>query len=311
MRVIHVRMRYWLLVMLLVRVTTVHAAPGAAVDQPVQVQMQNVALHVDEATLLHVHRLRGALVSTRRGAPPIFDDKNSFIVRIDSAEIAISADSLSRLMNEYVLKDAGAPLRDVQIGIDGSQLTIKGKVKKGVAVPFTIVAAPSADRGTLRLHPTSVKALGLPVKKLMSMFHLELDKLVNLKKTQGMRVDADDFVLDPAALVPPPRIEGQLQSVRVEQDHLVQIFGPGRLPALSPPEPKGNYMYYRGGTLRFGKLTMTDADMELIDPNPADPFDFFQERYNLQLVAGYSKNTPTLGLKVYMPDYHRVKPGGP
>jgi len=43
--------------------------------------------------------------------------------------------------------------------------------------------------------------------------------------------------------------------------------------------------------------------MELIDPHPADPFDFFQDRYNDQLVAGYSKNTPSHGLKVYMPDY--------
>ena len=65
-------------------------------------------------------------------------------------------------------------------------------------------------------------------------------------------------------------------------------------------------MYYRGGVLRFGKLTMNDADMQLIDPDPADPFDFFQDRYNVQLVAGYSKNTPEHALKVYMPDYHRV-----
>jgi len=65
-------------------------------------------------------------------------------------------------------------------------------------------------------------------------------------------------------------------------------------------------MYYRGGVLRFGKLTMSDADMELIDQSPADPFDFFQDRYNDQLVAGYSKNTRDHGLKVYMPDYYRI-----
>jgi hypothetical protein len=56
---------------------------------------------------------------------------------------------------------------------------------------------------------------------------------------------------------------------------------------------------------------MTDTDIQLIDDNPNDPFDFSQDRYNDQLVAGYSKNTPRLGLKVYMPDYHRVaKPRG-
>jgi hypothetical protein len=35
-----------------------------------------------------------------------------------------------------------------------------------------------------------------------------------------------------------------------------------------------NYMYYRGGTLRFGRLTMSDTDMQLIDADPTDPLDF-------------------------------------
>lgn len=61
-------------------------------------------------------------------------------------------------------------------------------------------------------------------------------------------------------------------------------------------------MYYRGGTLRFGKLTMTDTDLLLVDADQTDPFDFSPERYNDQLVAGYSKNTRAHGLIVYMPD---------
>jgi len=116
-------------------------------------------------------------------------------------------------------------------------------------------------------------------------------------------------VLNPARLLPPPAIDGRLQSVRVEQNDVVQVFGSEQAPALKPPEPNTNYMYYRGGVLKFGKLTMNDADMELIDPQPTDPFDFFQDRYNDQLVAGYSKNTPSLGLKVYMPDYRTVARG--
>jgi hypothetical protein len=55
---------------------------------------------------------------------------------------------------------------------------------------------------------------------------------------------------------------------------------------------------------------MRDADLQLIDSDPADPFDFFPMRYNAQLVAGYSKNTPAKGLKTYMPDFADIqKPG--
>jgi hypothetical protein len=146
----------------------------------------------------------------------------------------------------------------------------------------------------------------------VALFGLELN-LIKLREDRGARIDGDDFLLNPGALLPPPTIEGRLQSVNVEGDRVVQRYGPGRLSALKPPDPSAaNYMYYSGGVLKFGKLTMTNTDMQLIDENPRDPFDFFQERYNDQLVAGYSKNTPALGLKVYMPDYHQVaaKRGG-
>jgi hypothetical protein len=71
-------------------------------------------------------------------------------------------------------------------------------------------------------------------------------------------------------------------------------------------------MWYRGGVLRFGKLTMNDTDMRLIDADPSDPFDFFPDHYKDQLVAGYSKTTATGGLLVYMPDYAKLaKPDSP
>ena len=74
-----------------------------------------------------------------------------------------------------------------------------------------------------------------------------------------------------------------------------------------PPPVQGNYMAYRGGLLRFGKLTMTDSDMILIDMNPRDPFDFSLDHYNDQLVAGYTKNTPQHGLRVFMPDFYTLR----
>jgi hypothetical protein len=47
---------------------------------------------------------------------------------------------------------------------------------------------------------------------------------------------------------------------------------------------------------------MVDTDMMLVDADQKDPFDFSPEEYNDQLVAGYSKNTRSHGLIVYLPD---------
>jgi hypothetical protein len=93
----------------------------------------------------------------------------------------------------------------------------------------------------------------------------------------------------------------------------MKMTGPGSpplRPATLPLPAARNYLYFFGGSIRFGKLTMHDADMQLIDADPRDPFDFFPAHYDAQLIAGYSRNTPRKGLQVFMPDYARVRAGG-
>ena len=65
-------------------------------------------------------------------------------------------------------------------------------------------------------------------------------------------------------------------------------------------------MAYRGGVLKFGRLTMTDTDMRLVDADPSDPFDFSPDHYKDHLVSGYSKTTASGGLVVYMPDFSKI-----
>ena len=65
-------------------------------------------------------------------------------------------------------------------------------------------------------------------------------------------------------------------------------------------------MYFRGGTIRMGKLLMPDADMQVVDTDESDPFDFYIDRYNEQLVAGYSRNQQNYGLLVFMRDFEDI-----
>lgn len=51
---------------------------------------------------------------------------------------------------------------------------------------------------------------------------------------------------------------------------------------------------------------MSDTDMVLIDMDPNDPFDFYLEHYKEQLVAGYTKETPSFGLRVCMRDFNKL-----
>ena len=52
----------------------------------------------------------------------------------------------------------------------------------------------------------------------------------------------------------------------------------------------------------MGKLFMVSADMQVIDTDQSDAFDFSIDRYNEQLVAGFDRNRANYGLTVYMRD---------
>jgi hypothetical protein len=272
--------------------------------EPVAARMRHVLFHLGKGIEMRVDDLDGHLVSAAAG-PPTFDDVNSYVVEIRYARVSLTAASLTNLMNNYVFAAADAPLKKLKIEIEGNELRQSGVlVKGGVPVPFRLRAslAATAD-GKIRLHPTSVKAAGFLSKRVLDFFGLDLERLVKVSPATGVTIDGDDLLLDPERLLPPPRIKGRLTRTWIENGEVVQQFG---TPVKSPLTPANgrfaNYMYYRGGTLRFGKLTMVDTDMVLVDMDQKDPFDFSPEEYNAQLVAGYSKNTRSHGLIVYMPD---------
>ena len=164
----------------------------------------------------------------------------------------------------------------------------------------------------MRLHATKLKAVGVPVKGLLDLLGLDVDDLMKMPPGSGIRADGDDLLLDTAALLPPPRTEGRLQTRRRSPATAWRLHDDR---AAAPPRAarprcrcrrRRNYLYFFGGSIRFGKLTMSDADMQLIDADPSTPFDFFPAHYEDQLVAGYSRNTRRKGLQVFMPDYSRV-----
>jgi hypothetical protein len=274
-----------------------------------RVEMANVNIHLDTELILHIRYLTGKFLSTKKGQPPTFDDKLSYVVAIDSGKVGVTMASMTHAMNTYVFSEPDAPLKNLQLSAEGSQIRQKGTLRKGPGLPFEILGTVSATPdGKIRIHPTQMKVEHLPVKGLMKLFGLDMAKLINTRKTKGVTVDDNDIILDPALMLPPPQMRGRITEVRVEGDEIVQIFGQER-PDQPATQPPSNYMAYRGGVLRFGRLTMTNVDMQLIDAEPKDPFEFFPDHYSEQLVAGYSKTTASGGLRVYMPDYDKVAKG--
>ena len=277
--------------------------PGTS-PQPVEIQMRNVNFRLASDIVLEVRTLRGRLQRTKSDVPVTFDKTDSFTVEIDKAQVAVSAASLTVLMNSYVLAYKGAPIKRLTLQLQGDRLLQRGIIHKGVDIPFEIDGSLSTtDTGDIRVHADKIKAAHVPVKGLMHLFGEDLAKLVNDKRERGMRIVGDDIILSPRTLTPPPHLEGRVTSVRIADGKIIQEFDSGhRSDTLRPPFHSAAYIYHRGGILRFGKLTMNDADLEIVGDRP-HMFDFFQREYLKQLVAGYSKTTPSGGLVSHMVDY--------
>lgn len=281
----------------------------AHVKAPTQVFFRNVWFYLDETMFLDVHQLRGEMRSKEPGRPVNFDDRRSFVLSVDTGTIGMKGPSLDKLMNQYIFGYPNPPLRDLHITIAGKQLQQSGIMHKVVDIPFTMWADVSADHGLIRIHPTKISICGINGIGLLKAVGQNLQKMLKMPVERGIRAEKNDLLLDPARVLPPPQTEMHLVDVHTEGDELVQVFDAGKhlAPLQLPKADEKNVMYFRGGTLRMGKLLMIDADMEVVDLDPSDPFFFFIDRYNDQLVAGFERNTPVYGLIVHMKDWGKLK----
>lgn len=269
--------------------------------------MRNVFYHYTETVAVRIVSLQGNLIPTHQGETVVFDDRNSFKLAMSYAEISMSCDSLASVLNSNVFSAPTAPVKDLSIRSNGNTLMIKGKLHQMKNLPFEMVGTLSTTGdGRIRLHGDKVRAGHLPVKGLMDLLGLDIAGLINTKKVRGVAAEKDDLILDPEQILPPPTIEGKVTAVRIQGNEIVQTFGTPQKADFAQ-HLSGNFMAYRDNELRFGKLTMHDTDMVLVDMNPQDPFDFYLDHYKDQLVAGYTKTTPAFGLRVYMRDFNKLR----
>ena len=104
--------------------------------QAVEVEMNNVDLHVSDEITLRVRHLRGRFEPAGRADMPYLEDKLSYVVAIDSGEIALEMASLNALMTK-TLGQGRSNVEKLRISTDDkSGLRQQGVLKKGVKVPF-------------------------------------------------------------------------------------------------------------------------------------------------------------------------------
>ena len=281
-------------------------------DSLLWMEMRNVDLHINPHDVMRIRWLRGQVRATQEGAVPWLDKPASFRVRATSGQVALDGNAITALLNEIAFNYPGAPIKHLRVTIENGSVVQSGTLHKGVDIPFQMWSAPVLQPdGLLRLHSDRLRIFGVNGLTLMHALGLHLEKFMDLSKARGVSVKGDDIYLDPLQVTPPPLIEGKLIAVRIEGALMVQefarttddtIFGT----FVKPDSGSHNFIYFRGGTLRFGKLTMTDTDLLIRDLDESDPFDVYFPEYNRQLVAGHTNNLANYGLRAWMVDYGKL-----
>ena len=284
--------------------TPASVAPPAS-RRGVRTEMRNVMFHLTDEAAAHVESLSGEMYPTGKNEIPVFDDKTSFEVHVINGRISITPQAMASILNSQVFGRSDSPLKDISISIDKDRLRIKGRLRARGDIPFeTSAILTVTSDGRIRVTTEKLKALHVPVKGMMDKLGIELASLVSTSKIPGMVTDKNDVLMDLGLLLPPPHIKGKVSAVLIGDNSIVTIFGDeARHGSANDPV---SYMSFQGNPVRLGKLTMENTDLTVLNLDSDDAIDWNQDHYREQLVAGYSKITPSFGLRAYAKNFAKL-----
>jgi hypothetical protein len=283
--------------------TTTPTAPS----QPATVlYAHNLLLRKGPKFRVYVRWIRGEMLSTRAQTNPSFDDQSSFVLDIQKGVIHVNIGDIGSYLNTSL--PAGSPLTKITVQPSGNELKINGTLHKIVPLPVELIGTLSATpQGLVQFHTDKIDVLKIPMKGLLGGLHLKLSDLVESKPIPGVQVVNNSIVFDTEQLLPPPHIRGQITTINVKPPDIEVIYGnaPNDEAKLAQWH---NFLRLSGGSIDFGKLTMHNVDLTMIDASKDAWFDLDLANYQAQVVHGYTRMTAQAGLEIFMPDVDDKSP---
>jgi len=274
---------------------------------PTRIYAHNLMLRKGPDFRIYVRWLSGEVRRTNKNVNPSFDEPESFVLEVQRGIIHANIGDISHYLNTGAV--AGSPLTNISLTGDGNQISVHGTIHK-LHIPLPIgldgTISPAPD-GRIHLHVDRLSVLKLPVKGLLGDFHVSIADLMGKTSIAGIEASQNDLYFDTQKLLPAPHIHGTLTRVRVKNPDIEVMYGDAQNDATRT-EQWHNFLALKGGTLDFGKLTMHNVDLIMIDASKDAWFDLDLVNYQAQVVNGYTRMTPQAGLEIFMPDLDQLPP---
>jgi hypothetical protein len=280
--------------------------PGASNSAPTNVYAHNLMLRKGSTGFrIYVRWLRGQLARTSRNVNPSFDDPDSFFIDVKAGVVHTNVGDLANFLNQGI---TNSPLTNIKLSGDGDQLKLTGTLHKVIPLPIEVISTIGvAPDNRIQIHVAKINLLKIPFKKLLGGVDVTVSSLFHPGDIPGVEVKENDIFLDTAKAVPPPHIRGQLTSVRIINPDFQEIYGNAQ-EDVTRVEQWRNFLQLHGGTIDFGKLTMRQVDLMMVDLSNNAWFDLDLANYQDQLVNGYTRMTPQAGLQIFMPSLDQIPP---
>lgn len=130
---------------------------------------------------------------------------------IEHGEVFISTESLTKIFGQKI-EHSNSKISDLLVEVKDDEVHLKGKVHKGIDIPFEVDGPVSTDGTNLKLEGKKVKAEHLPVKALMGMVGMHLSSLLQSEQQQGVTAQGNTLIFEPAKI---SHVEGRISAVRV------------------------------------------------------------------------------------------------
>jgi hypothetical protein len=271
---------------------------------PTAVYAHNLMLRKGPSFRVYVRWLRGQFIRTHRNVNPSFDDPESFSIDVKTGVLRANIGDLSNFLNASGM--AKSPLKDITLSGDGNQIRLHGTLHKIVPLPIEMIGDITVTPDNrIQIHVTKLSVLRVPFKGLLGGLHVSIADLFHPQGIPGIQVSGNDVFFNTLALLPPPHIRGQLTDVRIVNPDIEEIYGNAQSEVESVEQWR-NFIRLQGGTIDFGKLTMNQVDLTMIDISNDAWFDLDLAHYQEQLVNGYTRMTPQAGLQIFMPGLDQI-----
>jgi hypothetical protein len=274
---------------------------------PTRIYAHNLMLRKGPDFRIYVRWLNGEMRRTNTNVNPSFDDPESFVLEVQRGIIHANIGDISHYLNTGAV--AGSPLTNISLTGDGNQISVHGTMHKlHIPLPIGLDGTLSpAPGGRIHLHVDRLSVLKLPVKGVLGDFHVSVADLMGKTSVAGIEASENDLYFDTQKLLPAPHIHGTLTRVHVKNPDIEVMYGEAQNDATRT-EQWHNFLALKGGTLDFGKLTMHNVDLIMIDASKDAWFDLDLVNYQAQVVNGYTRMTPQAGLEIFMPALDQVPP---